>query len=64
MAKAAARFSDERGAAALEAYPSVSGGSLPENLHVGTLKTFDEAGFREVHWPSKRRAVMRIDFER
>lgn len=64
MAKAAARFADERGASALEAYPSVSGGSLPEDLHIGTLKTFEDAGFREVHRPSKRRAVMRIDFER
>jgi GNAT superfamily N-acetyltransferase len=64
MAKAAVTFADERGASALEAYPNVSVGSLPEDLHVGTLKTFEEAGFREVHRPSKRRAVMRIDFER
>ena len=31
-------------------------------IHVGTPRVFADAGFVEVNRPSKRRAVMRIDF--
>jgi hypothetical protein len=57
-------FAQRRGAAALEAYPIVSEASLPEELHVGSLATFRDAGMAEVHRPTPRRAVMRIDFAR
>ena len=63
MAKAAVTFAHERGAAALEAYPVVSGVSLLEELHVGSLAAFRDAGMAEVHRPTPRRAVMRIDFD-
>ena len=33
-----------------------------DELHVGAMKVFAAAGFREVLHPSKRRYVMRIDF--
>jgi GNAT superfamily N-acetyltransferase len=62
MAKAAVTFAQERGAAAVEAYPMVSGATLAEEVHVGSLATFREAGMAEVHRPTPRRAVMRIDF--
>lgn len=62
MTMAAVAFAQHRGAAALEAYPTVSGASLPEDLHVGTLATFRAAGMAEVLRPTPRRAVMRIDF--
>jgi GNAT superfamily N-acetyltransferase len=64
IAKAAVTFAQERGAAAVEAYPTVSGGSLPEELHLGSLDTFRDAGMAEVHRPTPRRAVMRVDFDR
>jgi hypothetical protein len=35
---------------------------IPEELHVGTVGMFTQAGFHEVSHPSKRRVVMRIDF--
>jgi len=31
-------------------------------LHVGSRQVFAEAGFTEVHRPSPRRVVMRVDF--
>ncbi len=64
MAKAAVKFAKERGAAILEAYPTVTGGTLPADLHVGTLTTFSDAGMTEVHRPTQRRAVMQISFSR
>lgn len=62
MAKAAVNFAQDRGALAVEAYPMVSGATLPEELHVGSLATFRNAGMAEVHRPTPRRAVMRVDF--
>jgi hypothetical protein len=32
-------------------------------MHIGARQVFDEAGFTEVSHPSKRRYVMRIDFD-
>lgn len=65
MARAAVDFARSRGAAALEAYPMITS---PDHvitwgeLHVGAVKVFTAAGFREILHPSKRRYVMRIDF--
>lgn len=61
MAAAAVGFARENGAAAVEAYPVVNG-AFTDDLHVGTPATFQAAGLREVHQPSLRRLVMRIDF--
>ena len=46
----------------LEGYPmTTTSGALLEELHVGTLGTYLDAGFTEVLRPSLRRAVVRID---
>ncbi|MFC7406690.1 GNAT family N-acetyltransferase [Georgenia alba] len=62
LARAAVDFARERGARALEAYPIVTKQVISEELHVGTVATFAEAGLHEVGRPSPRRMVMRIDF--
>jgi len=65
LAKAAVDFAGSRGAKALEAYPIIT---HPDqeitwgDLHVGAVKVFTAAGFREVRHPTKRRYIMRIDF--
>jgi len=51
-----------RGARALEGYPITTTDVIPEELHVGTLASFEAAGFRVVSRPSPRRVVARIDF--
>jgi GNAT superfamily N-acetyltransferase len=66
LAAATVDFARERGARALEAYPMVvePGQDVTwGELHVGHRKVFEAAGFEEVSHPSKRRVVMRIDFE-
>jgi GNAT superfamily N-acetyltransferase len=62
LARAAVDFARERGARALEAYPMTTKNALLEELNVGTEATFAAAGFTEVSRPTKRRAVVRIDF--
>ena len=65
MARAAAGFARERGARALEAYSmrTEPGRTITwGELHVGARQVFEEAGFTGVSHPTKRRAVMRIDF--
>jgi GNAT superfamily N-acetyltransferase len=62
LALAAVAHARERGARSLEGYPMTTTDAIEEELHVGTVRTFADAGFTEVHRPSKRRAVMRIDF--
>ena len=62
LARAAVEFARSRGARALEAYPMTTKEALLEELHPGTLRTFADAGLREIGRPTKRRAVMRIDF--
>jgi GNAT superfamily N-acetyltransferase len=62
LASAAVDFARGRGAQALESYPITTKNVIAEELHVGTPATFATAGFTEVSRPSKRRAVMRIDF--
>ena len=47
---------------ALEGYPMTTTGAILQELHVGTLSTFLDAGFIEVLRPSLRRAVVRITF--
>ncbi|NLG20267.1 MAG: GNAT family N-acetyltransferase [Actinomycetales bacterium] len=59
---AAVEFARARGAAALEAYPMTTKAAIDEELHVGTIGTYLDAGFTEVTRPTKRRAVVRIDF--
>lgn len=65
LAVAAVDHARRHGARALEAYPMTPpAAAIAEELHVGTLATFTAAGFQEVHRPSKRRAVVRIEFEK
>jgi GNAT superfamily N-acetyltransferase len=62
LARAAVDFARDRGARAIEGYPMTSRNAILEELHVGTQRTFADAGFAEVSRPTLRRAVMRIDF--
>ncbi|HEX6056990.1 MAG TPA: GNAT family N-acetyltransferase [Intrasporangium sp.] len=62
LASAAVDFARERGARALEAYPMTTTNAIDEELHVGTVGVFAEAGLAEIGRPTLRRAVMRIDF--
>lgn len=62
LAVAAVDFARERGARAVEGYPMTTTAAIEEELHVGTVRTFAEAGFRQVAHPTPRRVVMRIDF--
>lgn len=62
LAQAAVDFARERRARAIEGYPITTTDVISEDLHVGTTRTFREAGFIEVNAPSPRRTVMRIDF--
>jgi GNAT superfamily N-acetyltransferase len=65
LARATVDFARRRGARALEAYPMIThpGKEITwGELHVGARQVFAEAGFAEVHHPTLRRVVMRIDF--
>lgn len=62
LARAAIEHARRRGARALEAYPMVTTAAIEEELHVGTVPTFEAAGLRVVSRPTPRRAVVRIDF--
>jgi GNAT superfamily N-acetyltransferase len=62
LARAAVDFARERGARAIEGYPMIRKDVLLEELHVGTERTFADAGFTVVSRPTLRRIVMRIDF--
>jgi hypothetical protein len=59
---AAVDFARERGARAIEGHPMIRKDVLLEELHVGTERTFADAGFMVVSRPTLRRLVMRIDF--
>jgi GNAT superfamily N-acetyltransferase len=66
LARATIDFARDNGARALEAYSMITtpGQEITwGELHVGSRQVFTDAGFTEVHRPSVRRAVMRIDFE-
>jgi len=65
LARATVDFARRRGARALEGYPMMTepGKTITwGELHVGARQVFEEAGFKEVSSPTKRRFVMRIDF--
>ena len=64
LVRAAVDFARGRGARALEGYPMITPGPgiLTGELHVGTRRTFELAGFGQVSHPTLRRVVMRIDF--
>ncbi|CAN5536479.1 GNAT family N-acetyltransferase [soil metagenome] len=63
LAAAAVDHARRGGARALEAYPITTTAVIAEELHVGTVATFTDAGLLEVSRPSTRRVVMRLDFE-
>lgn len=63
LIEGAVGFARSRGAAALEAYPMTTNAAIAEELHVGTIASYLAAGFTEVSRPTKRRAVVRLDFE-
>lgn len=62
LARAAVDVARYHGARALEAYPITTTAVIDEELHVGIVGVFAEAGLVEIGRPTPRRAVMRIDF--
>jgi GNAT superfamily N-acetyltransferase len=65
LAAATVGYARKNGARALEAYPMIThpGKEITwGELHVGARQVFAEAGFTEIHRPSPRRVVMRVDF--
>ena len=65
LAQASVDHARGRGARALEAYPLLTtpGQKIAwDEIHVGSRSIFAAAGFVEVHRPTKRRIVMRIEF--
>lgn len=60
LARAAVDFARRRGASAIEAYPMTTTKAIEEELHVGTRRTFADAGLLEVTHPTVRRVVMRL----
>lgn len=62
LTRAAIEHARSNGAEALEAYPMTTSRAIDEELHVGLLGTFLDAGMSEVSRPTSRRAVVRIDF--
>jgi GNAT superfamily N-acetyltransferase len=61
LAAAAVDLARDRGARAVEAYPIATTDVIAEELHVGTVPTFEAAGLRVVHRPTLRRVVMRLE---
>jgi GNAT superfamily N-acetyltransferase len=64
LVRAAVDHARRRGARELEGYPMVTKDVITEELHVGAEGAFAAAGFTEVSRPTKRRIVMRVDFEK
>jgi GNAT superfamily N-acetyltransferase len=62
LARAAVDFARERGARAIEGYPINTKKVILEELLVGTVGVFSDAGFIEIARPTLRRVVMRLDF--
>ena len=62
LAAAAVDHARAGGARAVEAYPITRTDVIGEELHVGTVATFEAAGLVEVARPGTRRVVMRLDF--
>lgn len=65
LVAAAVEHARSRGAVAIEGYPLLTEGKeiTWDELSVGPLGPFLAAGFREVTHPTKRRVVMRLDFD-
>jgi GNAT superfamily N-acetyltransferase len=63
LVAASVGFARDRGARVLEGYPMTTTQAIAEEMHVGTVRTFAEAGFTEVLRPSVRRAIMQIEFD-
>jgi GNAT superfamily N-acetyltransferase len=63
LVRAAVGHARRSGARSLEGYPIVTKDVITEELHVGTEGAFAAAGFTVVSRPTKRRIVMRVDFE-
>ena len=61
LARDAVPYAHSRGARVLEGYPVTTTNVLLEELHVGTVEMFADAGFVEVSRPTVRRVVMRIE---
>lgn len=61
LAIAAVEHARSHGARAIEAYPIMTKDVIAEELHVGSPATFAAAGLVEVHRPTQRRMVMRLD---
>lgn len=61
LARAAVEHARDNGARAVEGYPMTTKEALTEELHVGTVQMFLDAGLVEVGRPTLRRAVMRLD---
>lgn len=60
LADAAAEFAFANGAPAAEGYPMVKGEKSDANsLYLGTVSTFERAGYVEVARPLERRAIVR-----
>ena len=55
-------FARTRGATRLEAYPITDENATWGEEHPGRLTTYLDAGFKIVHRPSKRRAVVAVEF--
>lgn len=67
LARAAVEHARAAGAHAIEGYPMIVQPGrtvIWDELNVGAVGAFSAAGFREVAHPTKRRLVMRIDFDR
>jgi len=62
LARATVDFARERGARAVEGYPMTAKNVILEELHVGNEGMFADAGYMEGSRPSRRRAVMWVDF--
>ena len=62
LALAAVEHARASGARAVEAYPMTVGSAISEELHVGTVSVYADAGLVELGRPTQRRAVMRLDF--
>jgi len=65
LVAAAAEHARAQGARAVEGYPMLTGGAEVtwDELSVGPVGPFTAAGFTEVSRPTKRRVVMRLDFD-
>jgi GNAT superfamily N-acetyltransferase len=61
LIRAAVEHARRRGADRIEAYPMTTKRVISEELHLGTLQSYLEAGFTQVSHPTLRRAVVAIE---